>query len=289
MDLLFRPEPLAWLQGALGPGWIGVAEAVGVLGSAWAVTVAAGLALWLGGRGVLLALLGLAAVEAVIRQVLARALDVPRPSHPTVSTLVEMPSSPSFPSGHVTTTAALFAFLALATGFPVWLAVLLVAASAVARVYLGVHWVTDVVAAAALGTALAWGWRAAWPRVRSLARGRERAVEAALAGLALAAAAAAFAFWVGDEVMSWNGAALVAALAVAVPFQRRWARLEPGDGGAGARCAVGLAGLLPFVVAERTLGGADALATGAALVAAGTVWVLLGAPRIVDRRRNAGR
>ena len=289
MDLLLRPEPLAWLQGALGPGWIEVAEAVGVLGSAWAVTVAAGLALWLGGRGVLLALLALAAVEAVVRQALARAFDVPRPSHPTVSTLVEMPSSPSFPSGHVSTTAALFGFLAVATGFPAWLAVLLVAASAVARVYLGVHWVADVVGAAVLGAALAWAWRPTWPRVRSLAVGRERAVETALAGLALAAAAAAFAFWVGDEVMSWNAAALVAALAVAVPLQRRWAPVEPAAGRAGALCAVGLSGLVPFVVAERTLGGADALAIGAALVAAGTVWALLGAPWIVDRRRTTGR
>jgi membrane-associated phospholipid phosphatase len=70
---------------------------------------------------------------------------------------------PSFPSGHSSTAAALFAALALLAGRRrpwevraalVGLAVALAVAVACSRVLLDLHWVSDVVA----GLALGWGW-----------------------------------------------------------------------------------------------------------------------------------
>lgn len=72
----------------------------------------------------------------------------------------------SFPSGHATSAAALYGVLAwlVAAGLSGWrkaipwgLAVLIVALTAVSRVYVGAHWFSDVLAGVALGAALATG------------------------------------------------------------------------------------------------------------------------------------
>jgi undecaprenyl-diphosphatase len=72
-------------------------------------------------------------------------------------------SSSSFPSGHAMTAAAVFAAIALLVGrgrSPRTKAVLAGAAAGIAvavattRVFLGVHWLTDVIA----GLAMGWAW-----------------------------------------------------------------------------------------------------------------------------------
>ncbi|MBW3535672.1 MAG: phosphatase PAP2 family protein [Gemmatimonadetes bacterium] len=283
MDIFFRPEPVAWLQNVLGPGWEDLARTVGVLGSSWAIPLTVGLALWTGGRRVAYGLLVLAVVEAVARQALATTLAVERPSGSSVRVYDEISHSSSFPSGHVSTAAALFAYLALVTPFSLAAAALLVVALSLSRLYLGVHYVDDVIGAAVLGGGLAWAWLWAWPRLRRALRGHERTVGGAAAALTLVAAAAAAAFLVGDEPMQWNGAAVAAALAVAVPVEWLWVRFEPRAGDGGRRVALGLAGLLPLLVAERVLGGEEALALGAALMGAGTLWAVVGAPWLFTR------
>ena len=86
-------------------------------------------------------------------------------ARPAVNPLADF-SAPSFPSAHATTAAATFAALALLLGRRRGLTTRAALAGAAAgltalvassRVLLGVHWVTDVVAGAALG----WGWAAA--------------------------------------------------------------------------------------------------------------------------------
>jgi undecaprenyl-diphosphatase len=83
-------------------------------------------------------------------------------SRPTIDPLAAH-LGPSFPSGHSSTAAALFAALALLAGrkrsararaILVGVAVALAVAVACSRVLLDLHWVSDVVA----GLALGWGW-----------------------------------------------------------------------------------------------------------------------------------
>lgn len=72
------------------------------------------------------------------------------------SALVDVPSSASFPSGHATTAFAAAVALGLLVPRLRVIALVLAAAVACSRVYLGVHFVGDVTAGALLGSFVAW-------------------------------------------------------------------------------------------------------------------------------------
>jgi membrane-associated phospholipid phosphatase len=170
---------------------------------------AIGLLLWGRPRGALFvagAVGGGSALAALLKDVFVR----PRP--PASIALVATPESFSFPSGHAMAGLLLLGSLALllvASRRPAWLKVAGVAAAAlgtmmvgVSRVYLGVHWFSDVVASWCLGAALlcaagaallAWerfGTPRPVPRFSGTARAWRLAVTIALAGAAVWALAA---------------------------------------------------------------------------------------------------
>jgi undecaprenyl-diphosphatase len=105
---------------------------------------------WLRGVGIVAASYGVnQAVKFAVRR-RRPALDGLPPLSPVVTQL-------SFPSAHATTSfAAARAYRHLA---PAWALYLAAAAFAVSRPYLGVHYPSDVLAGAALGTAVADVWR----------------------------------------------------------------------------------------------------------------------------------
>src|SRR5205814_3139142 len=81
-----------------------------------------------------------------------------RPELPGLPLLSPTVSRLSFPSAHATTSfAAARAYRALAPGTALYSAAV---AFAVSRPYLGVHYPSDVLAGAALGTAIAEAWPA---------------------------------------------------------------------------------------------------------------------------------
>jgi undecaprenyl-diphosphatase len=85
---------------------------------------------------------------SALKEVVAR-------ERPTGDTVIDLPSSYSFPSGHASTAfAAAVALSLLVPRAAVW-ALPLAGLVAYSRVYLGVHYWTDVLAGAVLGTLVA--------------------------------------------------------------------------------------------------------------------------------------
>ncbi len=103
------------------------------------------------------------AAAATIVFVLKDTLERSRPelAHPgTADPLVATPTSASFPSGHTATAFATATVIALLHPRLRWPALGLAALVGLSRVYLGVHFLFDVLAGAALGVAV--GWTAVW-------------------------------------------------------------------------------------------------------------------------------
>ncbi|MGZ4276969.1 MAG: phosphatase PAP2 family protein [Solirubrobacteraceae bacterium] len=125
-----------------------------------------------------------AGVALAIASVMARLIDRPRPfvGHPgSVHLFVHHATDPGFPSDHAT--AAFAIAVALLLRFRAWGVVTLIAAVllAVGRVAIGVHYPTDVLAGAALGSAVALAFHT--PRVRALLNRLADAVGGVLDGV----------------------------------------------------------------------------------------------------------
>lgn len=140
---------------------------------------------WKGHRELAFDLLVLLAGVIVVTEVLKFVVDRQRPCAvlPNVNLLspgaCAAETDPSFPSGHASRIFAVAMLLALRFRWPARIAAFGVAAmSGLARIYLGVHWPTDVLAGALLGIALAALLAAIGPRWSFYTRLRTTVVSA---------------------------------------------------------------------------------------------------------------
>jgi undecaprenyl-diphosphatase len=108
-------------------------------------------------------------VAAGIAELLKRAFDRPRPpfADAAVHPLVHVPDSGSMPSGHATTAFAAAVAAGLVHPRLRWPLVLLAGLVAISRVWLGVHYLSDVIVGAALGSGVA---VLAWLTLRAAGR-----------------------------------------------------------------------------------------------------------------------
>jgi membrane-associated phospholipid phosphatase len=137
--------------------WLFVTD-MGSGGAILAVALVASLLLWTSGRAALVApLLGAALAAKVTGWVAKYVFALPRPVFVTEATAI----SPSFPSDHAAGAMALYGFIACVVvrgldqpraRFEVaWWAVLLIVAVGFSRLFLGVHYLSDVIAGYLLG------------------------------------------------------------------------------------------------------------------------------------------
>ena len=165
---------LNWIQDFLRTGWLdGIMVFITTLGDAGAVWIVLALVLLCfrktrpAGLTVAAALvLDLVVCNGVLKPLFGRVR--PCVVNPAVELLVACPTDASFPSGH---TAASFAAAGAlrAAGSRLWLPSLVLAALiAFSRLYLYVHWPSDVLCGAVLGWALGYAARWLLGKVRGL-------------------------------------------------------------------------------------------------------------------------
>lgn len=123
-------------------------------------------------RGVLSIALTSPTANAVFKPLLPRR----RPAAselPAYQTIADPPTSSSFPSGHAASAAAFATAVAMESPRAALAVIPLAGAVAYSRIHVGVHWTSDVVVGAAVGTGVALATRRWWPvREQDEARAR---------------------------------------------------------------------------------------------------------------------
>ena len=168
----------------------GIAEALDWLDTWWFLIVAVAVllgGLWWSGRMVQALYLGAStAVALALNPILKQLFERPRPAGDALVTV----SSTAFPSGHTTTATTIATVLAVIAWPTRWRWPVIVAATvfslamAASRVYLGVHWPTDVLGGLALGFTIAMTVRVLmpWPSPEEAAAAQRESAGAAPAG-----------------------------------------------------------------------------------------------------------
>ncbi|MET0187755.1 MAG: phosphatase PAP2 family protein [Pseudonocardia sediminis] len=162
--------------GALNTAVVVLTEIGNTAASAVLAVVVGGVLWWRGRRGDAVYLIATMATASLVFTIIKRILDRPRP--PADLRVIEA-SNESLPSGHATMSAVVLASIVIvfwpqlaALGRTVLtaVAVLWPAAIGATRIYLGVHWFSDVLAGwalglgwAFLGAAILFRWRARTP------------------------------------------------------------------------------------------------------------------------------
>lgn len=279
-DLLFRPGPIIWVQDVIGPGHADIFRTLTQFGTTWGVVLVVGFALWLWGRRDAYALVAMVVLQAIVSFGLNQLLGVPRPDADGVIKHENIQVG-SFPSGHVFLTTVLWGVLWIRNRVPAWFAATIVVTVAVSRMYLGVHYVSDVVAGAVLGLLLVLGWRPLWQRAEPhLAAWRPRTWFAiGLAGVVVAALGFVIGFY-GDNPFKWHSAGLLLGGIPALLLERRYVGYAPALHDAGTRTlrvVLSLVVLIPIAWLDRTLADGT-FVTSAILVAVGALWAWFIAP-----------
>jgi membrane-associated phospholipid phosphatase len=276
-DAFFGVEPLVWTQELFGTQWEPVVTGMSLLGDSRLILIVAVTMFWFTSKHRPYQVLAATLTGAAIGSLLKLVVGIPRPSAPELL-LYSTTTSPSFPSGHVVLATCFWGILALYGWIPRWVAGSIIALVMFSRVYLGVHYVGDVLAGLVIGLlwlAVFYRWVGPWLAGIEPRRLSTTVAIVMCASFLVLPVTSAFPF--GWEIVG----ALVGA-GVGLILQEYRVRFEPGQTNRLwnlLKIPIGLFGIGLFVLIDYLI-GPEIMILEVAMYFAAAIWAILIAPMI---------
>lgn len=288
-EIFFGEAPIRWVQELFGLGHPLPFRVLSLIGDTWGMMAVIGFGFWLFGRRVLYALVGIVVAGAATKVALTELFAVPRPRGPGI-VVYEHLEIGSFPSGHVYEAVGPWGLLYAMGHVPLRVPVAIAALVGLGRLYMGTHFLADVLAGALFAAGLVWAFVKLWPPVRGWLAERGWAFHLTLAVLVVGGTLA-WMWAVGAHPRRYEIFGMMIAAAVGLPLEHRFLRYAPGDGSRWARAAqvaVGVLGIAAFLLWDRS-GPEEALLLGTLTAGLATLWTVLGAPALFVAAGTARR
>ncbi|PSB40236.1 phosphoesterase PA-phosphatase [Cyanosarcina cf. burmensis CCALA 770] len=280
MEILWSVEPIIFVQRWFGESWSWFFETMTQLGSGGGIAIAFALAFWLKGRKLAWSLASAVIFVTAINAAIWSLFYVPRPQHPQISVYKQLDVS-SFPSGHTGTATMLWGSLTVLSYLPAVITVCIVALVMLSRIYLGVHYLMDLLGGLAVGLISLFIYQRLLPVLVRWFSGRTFHFFLVLSfALPIVAFPAADAFPDGWEVF---GAAV--GVAIGMPLEYWYVRYHPAQVSLQkqvVKVAIGLGVLAGIVFVARLISSnelpRDPIAYGLAVF-----WIVFPAPALFAR------
>ncbi len=276
------PENIVRVQEFFGSAWEMPFRLLTYLGDSGVILILVAATFWVFGRHITYGALVTVIIGAALGSAIKILTDVPRPAHPDLI-LYESGVSPSFPSGHTFLAISFWGALVFLGVMRTIIAVAIVIVVMLSRLFLGVHYLADMIVGVALGL-LAVGLGYAGVKLVLERLSRQQAAMLMAVGLLGSLIMLPV---TGDFPLGWEILGGLLGAGVATVIESRSIRFEPASGtwsDHATRLAIGLGGIVACVVIGsllRDIGGASLLRAGLFFLAG--VWAMLGAPWILDR------
>lgn len=277
-EIFFGPGLISWVQNVFGAGWLTFFRIVTLPGISWGIVAAVGVCLVFWGRRSAYSVVGVIVLEALASTLMNQIFFLPRPDAPSIIRYEQLEIG-SFPSGHVFTATAVWGWLYASRRVRWWVAGLIIFLVALARVFLGVHFVGDVVGAFLLGCGLVWLFGRIWPPVRGWLAERGAWILWTIGLASIAGAVLTVTVLEPDNPYAWNAVGVMIVGPFALALERRQ---DDGRHGSTRGMWIGAAGLVPLVAIWMSLPEGVTYIT-AVLTGVGTLWAWWTTP-LLQRR-----
>lgn len=178
-DLFFDLDGIQAVQQFFGRGHPMPFELLSVFGDTWGMIFVVGLVLWLWGRDAAYGTAGAIVLGAGTKTLFTEVVfSVSRPAGPGIRVYHDLATG-SFPSGHVYMPTLVWTWLALLRLVPVIIPILIALSTSLGRLYLGMHYLGDVVFGALFAVPVAAAYYYLWPLARPWLRRRSTGFYAA--------------------------------------------------------------------------------------------------------------
>lgn len=286
IEVLWSPEPIMAVQRFFGASWGWFFQTVTLLGTAKAMALVFALTFWISGRQLAYGLLGVVLLATVTDVLIWTLFPVQRPHDPQII-IHAKPGVPSFPSGHTVTATTLWGTLTAFGYVPIVVSAAIVAGVMLARLYLGVHYLADLLGGVLIGLILVVAYQRLWSMILRWFSGRPFRF---FLILGLCAPVAVFPF-TNFSPRGWEifGAAL--GVGIGMPLEYWYVHYTPAKISLGKqvlKLAIGLGGLVAIAFVPRLIGGNE-LAFDAMTFAIVSFWVVFLAPALFARMRLSSR